>query len=145
MQIKTYSLSFIIGLLGFALLSQSCEYQPNYEEGPFLSPYLPKDRVTNTWIWSYYLDNETNLTGVYQDSMLMVKDDQTLKLCALGDTTQCREGNWHLVSKNLKLQLIFGEQARAYDIKLLEKREMWLDFSSTDSNLHVYWELVPFE
>ena len=113
----------------------------SYEEGPELSPFPVKYRVVKTWVWAYALENEQNLTGEKGDSIIQFRDDQIVRICDTLDN--CREGRWNLVRKKQKLQMIFGEVATAYDIRMLRRDEMWLYYEDPDSDLVIEWELVP--
>lgn len=126
------------------LLLSSCEtFEQKYVEGPIVSPYTAADRVTNTWVWAYHWVEGENLSGIYADSTLSLTEDQVVKIC--GPENGCREGTWRLISKKTKLQLIFGQEAVAYDIDMLKKEEMWLSLSNADSVNTVLWQLVSQE
>ncbi|MEL6133589.1 MAG: hypothetical protein AAFR59_09530, partial [Bacteroidota bacterium] len=63
--------------------------------------------------------------------------DRVVKICHTDGG--CREGKWGLVSKNARLNIIFGEKASAYDILMLKQNEMWLSFSENATTIE--WEL----
>ncbi|MEM7372013.1 MAG: hypothetical protein AAF587_25580 [Bacteroidota bacterium] len=128
-----FSLLFL-GLLGL----MSCV---EYPEGPQFSPWPVNLRVINTWVWGYALENEENLTGIMADSTIQFRDDNVLLICDLNDN--CREGRWNLVRKKTKLQMVFGDVATAYEIRLLRKDEMWLFYEDPDTKDVIEWELVP--
>jgi len=129
-------------LMALMTLLAGCEYN-KYTEGPTTSIFPAKDRVTRTWTWKLAEESGENLTGFLRDSTIVFDADQTVRICPDGSTEGCRVGEWALVTKNTKLNIIFGEQARAYDILLLKKNEMWLQFQ--EDNVDVYWELEPGE
>lgn len=130
-------LPLIVLLLGsFA----ACEYQ-KYEEGPTISVFTTQDRVTNSWRWKLALENDENRTGILRDSVISFLSDQTTTICLRTGEGSCVEGEWALVTKGTKLNLIFGQSARAYEILLLRKNEMWLRFQEDGEN--IYWELEP--
>lgn len=114
----------------------------SYEEGPQFSIFPATDRIANTWEWAAYIDNEVFRTGEWADSTIQFTDDNIVKVCA-GEA--CREGTWNLVRKGTKLQLIFGRQTTAYEIRMLRRNEMWLYFDDPDSDDIIEWELVPVE
>jgi len=126
----------LLSMLGFMLLA-ACS---RYEEGPSFSIWPAKDRIVNIWKWSLAVENGVNRTGELADSTIEFRDDEIVRICDLSDN--CREGSWNLVTKKQKLQLIFGQKATAYEIRLLKKSEMWLSFSDSDSIVRVEWELV---
>ncbi|MEM7654727.1 MAG: hypothetical protein AAF399_01250 [Bacteroidota bacterium] len=129
----------ILTLLASFLLSMvACT---TYEEGPDFSVFPVNYRVTNTWEWGYSLRNEENLTGEYADSTIQFRDDGVVRICDTLDN--CREGSWNLVRKRTRLQMIFGEQAVAYEIRMLRRDELWLSYQDPEDTLLVEWELVP--
>lgn len=113
-----------------------------YPEGPEYSLWPVRQRVLNTWTWSYALENGENNTGARADSTLELAADQTVRICAKGSDA-CRTGTWNLVRKQTKLQMIFDGRAVAYDIQRLLRQEMWL--SVEDNGVTYDWELVPAE
>lgn len=113
----------------------------DYPEGPEFSPWPVNMRVINTWVWGYALEDDRNLTGVMADSTIQFRDDNVLLICDLNNN--CREGSWNLVRKKTKLQMVFGQKATAYEIRLLRKDEMWLFYEDPDSKVVTEWELVP--
>lgn len=113
-----------------------------YEEGPEISIFPASDRISNTWEWAAYIDNEVFRTGEWADSTIQFTDNNIVRICA-GDA--CREGSWNFVRKRTKLQLIFGRQTIAYDIRMLRRNEIWLYFSDPDTSRVIEWELVPIE
>lgn len=120
------------------LLLSACEYN-KYPEGPSISIYTAKDRITNDWLWKLAEENGENRTGILRDSVLTFRDDQVATICPREGEGPCVEGEWALVTKRTKLNLIFGQQARAYEIDLLRKNEMWLRFEANGENIR--WEL----
>ena len=112
-----------------------------YEEGPDFSVLPVNYRVTNTWEWGYSLRNGLNLTGEYADSTIQFREDGVVRICDTMDN--CREGSWNLVRKKTRLQMIFGEQAIAYEIRMLRRDELWLYYQDPEDTLTVEWELVP--
>ena len=58
-------------------------------------------------------------------------------------TGNCIEGTWNLISKRSKLQLIYGDSAIAFDLKMLRNYELWMEFN--DSTTSITWELVDAE
>jgi len=134
-------LSLLFTLL-FLLSLLSCEIN-KYESGPNVSVFTPRERVTNTWRWKLALEGNENKTGILQDSTLTFTKDQVVKIC--GPDGGCREGSWDLVRKNTKINLIFGNNARAYDLELLKINEMWLRSDADGSSPSVEWDLVPVE
>ncbi|TAE46911.1 MAG: hypothetical protein EAZ89_19100 [Bacteroidetes bacterium] len=113
-----------------------------YPEGPELSPWPPSFRVVNTWKWAYALENGKNITADLQTTTIEFTEDQICRICK-GDS--CSEGTWNFVNKKEKLQLIFDNEARAYDIQMLRKVEIWLQYTDPDSSFSVQWELKPVE
>ena len=114
----------------------------SYEEGPEFSVWPVNQRVINTWTWGYSLQNDLNLTGEYADSLIEFTNEGIVRIC---DTTlqNCRQGTWNLVRKKSKLQMVFGEKATAYDIRMLRKDEMWLYYDDVDREVITEWELIP--
>lgn len=131
---------FLIALAATGVFFSGCDITTTFEEGPYVSLMTVEERVTNTWEWAYALEDSFNRTGELSDSTITFETDGTLKICNLEN--QCREGKWHLVSKKTKLNLLFGDQATAYDIIMLKKDEMWLR-SEEDAPVFISWELVP--
>ncbi len=126
------------------VVTLSCErIDPKYPEGPLISPFTSTNRVTNTWEWSYHWENGDNRSGEYADSTLILTEDNVVKICGEGDA--CREGAWQLISKRTRLQFIFGQEAKAYDIDMLRKNEMWLSYKNADSVNIEIWQLVGIE
>lgn len=124
-----------------ALLLGGCEYQ-KYPEGPFTSFLTAERRLERTWRWAIALEEGDNVTGILADSTIEFFDDKTVQICPLeGDS--CREGTWALVTRSSKLNLIFGEQAEAFDIQRLTQKEVYLQ--STETNVDTYWELDALE
>ncbi len=121
-------------------LSACQNWDRKYEEGPLVSPFPASHRAANTWKWAYFDDNGQNRSGEYADSTLVLGADNVAKICGPQDV--CREGTWRLISKREQLQLIFGNDAVAYDIQMLRRKEMWLSFSSADSTYELNWQLV---
>jgi len=122
------------------LLLSACEYN-KYPEGPSISIYTAKDRITNDWLWKLAEENGDNRTGILRDSVLTFRDDQVATICPREGEGPCVEGEWALVTKRTKLNLIFGRQARAYEIVLLRRNEMWLRFEENGESIR--WELEP--
>jgi hypothetical protein len=125
-------------LLGLLLLSTACEYN-KYPDGPQTTIFTANDRVTNEWRWKLALENGENRTGVLRDSILTFTSDQVLTICPRTGEGACTEGEWALVTKRSKLNLIFGNEARAYEILLLSKHEMWLSYVEDGEDIR--WEL----
>ncbi|MEL6694895.1 MAG: hypothetical protein AAFP89_01590 [Bacteroidota bacterium] len=123
-------------LVIFTLLVSSCEWN-KYDEGPLTSVIPAQDRVTNTWFWNLAIENGVNRSGELQDSTIQFTSDRIIKICHTDGG--CREGKWGLVSKNTRLNLIFGQEAKAYDILMLKQNEMWLSFSEDGQSTN--WEL----
>ena len=109
-----------------------------FDEGPDFSIWSVKNRLVNTWEWSYALENGTNRTGELEGTTIEFTDNNVVKICTGDDP--CQEGNWSLISKKQKLQLIFDQEAVAYDILMLRKNEIWLVF--TNDTQDIRWELV---
>lgn len=126
-----------LSLLTMLLLS-ACEYN-KYPEGPTISVHTAKDRITNDWLWKLAEENGDNRTGILRDSVLTFLDNQVATICPREGEGPCIEGEWALVTKRTKLNLIFGQQARAYEIVLLRKNEMWLRFEENGESIR--WEL----
>lgn len=133
---RTARYLLLVACLGSGLFWSACK---RYEEGPFLTVLSVEKRVTNTWKWSLAIEHDQNLTGVRADSTLTFEENGQVKVCG---EAACREGSWNLVTKKEKLQLIFGQQATAYDILLLKRNEMWLAFTDPASGAITRWELV---
>ena len=134
---------FSVLLLIIALGLTHCDYaNRRYEEGPVLSIYSAEDRVTNTWNWAYLLENDENISGVYQDSTITFEEGGEVKICG-GEN--CRTGTWQLISKKNQLQIIFGQKAIAYEIQLLKKNEIWLSYEDTVADFSTEWQLVEEE
>ena len=129
------SLVTLITLLFISFIFNGCG---RYEEGPDFSIWPVKDRVVNTWEWAYALENGQNMTGEREGSTIEFTKEEVVKICTAADV--CQEGDWNLISKKKKLQMIFNGEAVAYDILLLKKNEMWLHFSDTTGEIR--WELV---
>lgn len=130
--------SRLLLLCAGGLLLAACEYN-KYPEGPTTTVFTAKDRVTSDWRWKLALVNDENQTGLLRDSILTFNEDQTLSVCPREGEGACTEGEWALVTKRSKLNLIMGQQARAYEIELLRRDEMWLTFE--DDSLRIRWEL----
>lgn len=107
-----------------------------YEEGPEISFFQVEYRVENTWNWAYAFRDGVNLTGVLSDSTITFLATDTVKIC--GPDGGCRVGRWNLVDKKRKLQIIFGTEAIAYDIRLLTRKDLWLRYEDT---ILIDWEL----
>ncbi|WNJ16503.1 hypothetical protein [Pontibacter sp. G13] len=133
------SLSMRLGLL--LVLTAVMIGCKGYEEGPDASIFTVKDRVTNTWRWQANILDGTYRTAQWADSTIQFSDEHVVSICdAAGEG--CRTGAWDLVTKNSRLQLIFGATTEVYDIRYLSKTEMWLR-STNDTASVVEWELVP--
>lgn len=113
-----------------------------YEQGPDISFLPANQRVVNTWVWAYALENESNMTGIRADSLIEFRNDQVVRICDTSEVN-CREGRWNLVRNKEKLQMIFGQEAIAYDIRMLRYDEIWLFYEDPDTSLVIEWELVP--
>ena len=131
---------FFLIFLSFVLLGfWGCDIQTKYSEGPFMSVFPAKDRVINTWEWAYALEDGVNRTGERADSTIEFLADGAVKICHLEG--ECREGSWNLITKKTKLQLVFGQEAVAYDIFMLKEKEMWLRYIQEEDTVRE-WELV---
>lgn len=125
-------------LLGLLLLSAGCT---TYPEGPEFSPFSARYRATNTWKWAYEEVGGANLTGERSGSTIQFADSGEVRICNAADS--CAVGEWNLISKNTKLQMIFDGKAVAYEIELLSRVEMWLRYDDPDTGIQTRWELVP--
>ncbi|MEO0472111.1 MAG: hypothetical protein AAF206_20970 [Bacteroidota bacterium] len=139
---KHFGHPFLPGcLLMLCLGLVSCSDDPKYPEGPDASIYTARQRVTNLWEWSLVLDDNTALTGIYADSTIEFTNDDVVRICDLEGN--CREGEWSLVSKRTRLQMIFGRKTEVFDIRMLRKNEMWLRMGTDSSTID--WELRSVE
>ncbi|MEZ4825312.1 MAG: hypothetical protein R3C61_03315 [Bacteroidia bacterium] len=130
----------LLATITLMIIFSGCDVTTTFDEGPYVSLYTVEDRVTNTWEWAYALQDGYNRTGELADSTITFAQDGTLSIC--NSEGSCREGSWHLISKKTKINMIFGDQATAYDIIMLKKDEMWLR-SEKDALVDISWELVP--
>ncbi len=119
-------------------LAPGCEYK-KYPEGPLTTVYLPQDRIVNTWRWALALESGGNTTGILNDSTIQFRDDNMVLICPKDGEGECREGTWALVTRNTKLNIIFGTTAQAFDIQRLTRSQAYLMSAETDSD--TYWEL----
>lgn len=126
-------------LLLFVICLSSCDYR-KYNDGPYFSVYPTENRLANTWNWQLAILDDEPLTGQYSDSTITFVDDATVQICNMEGN--CREGEWSLVSKRTRLQLIFGQETQLFDIQMLKRNEIWLRTAVGDSAI-VEWELVP--
>ncbi len=131
----------IICLCLCSVLLLRCDYR-KYDEGPFLSVFPTEDRLAGSWQWQLALEANVPLTGVYADSTITFSETGSVSIC--DQENNCREGQWSLVSRRSRLQMIFGTQTELYDIKMLKRKEVWLQ-QSLDGSLQVEWELIPQE
>ena len=128
------------------LLLVGCSH--NYEEGPFLSVFPPKDRLARDWNWSLArttADGVTlNQSNRLTNNTLSIRDDGTWAESRYGIS-----GTWELVSKKQELNFIFNPSgdslgvnadAVAFDIRQLTKKNLWLGFQ--DSAKVLEWQLV---
>jgi len=141
---KTLNKFFLLPLFLLGMIVSGCTWLGwgKYDDGPAVSMIPVEARVRNTWKWSYAIENGENKTGDLANSTLEIATNDVLKICE-GDS--CKEGTWNLVTKNAKLQFIFGaDDDIAYDIKYLKNKEMWLQHNDSSGNV-IYWELVDVE
>lgn len=131
-------------ILLFALLLTACT--DKYAEGPQLSVFSAKQRVTGQWEWAIA---RTIRQGQEVNNSLLFTND-TLNFQVDGTVTDSRynlTGEWDLISKNTEINLLFGNQADtigipgaiAFQIKRLLKQEMWLEFA--DDSTTIEWQL----
>lgn len=139
----------VLALYGLAiifLLQLGCNRQ--YEEGPFLSVFLAKDRLARDWNWVLArrtTDGVTeNLTNLLTNSTLTINEDGTWQESRYGTS-----GGWGLISKKRELNIVFeptGDSlgipspALAFDIRQLTKQDLWLVFE--DSVEILEWQLI---
>jgi hypothetical protein len=136
--------TFACGALCLWILFSSCEGGlQRYDDGPAVSFYTAKNRITNTWSWSLAIENGLNRTGLRADSSLILTEEEIVRICPVDSSESCREGRWNFTTKKRKLQLIFGQQADAFDILRLTKNEMWLSLNDSVNNRQIRWELKP--
>ncbi|MEL6650609.1 MAG: hypothetical protein AAFQ87_07400 [Bacteroidota bacterium] len=130
-----------IALCLCALILMRCDYR-KYDEGPFFSVFPTERRLSGTWEWQLAVEEQEALTGFYADSTITFAEDGVVRICNLENN--CREGEWSLVSRRRRLQMIFGQQTELYDIQMLKREEVWLQ-QTEGGNLILEWELVPQE
>ena len=123
-------------LLSF-LLIMGCK---KYTEGPGLTPWPVKTRITNTWTWDYCVKGVTNFTDVYQDSIIQFNKDFTFSIC---DTMgHCNSAKWNFTTHKQQLQLVYPDSAIAFTILRATTNELWLQrLVSGNASQTVRWEL----
>jgi hypothetical protein len=131
---------FSLTMVALGLMCSGCEYR-KYPEGPVTSVIPAKDRLANTWRWALAVRDDENRTGILNDSTIEFRSGGEVLICPEGGF-DCREGNWALVTRRSKLNLIFGDSAQTFDIERLTRDEVYLRSSEGEA---VYWELSPVE
>lgn len=130
---------FLLCLCSTLLLR--CDYR-KYDEGPFFSIYPTEGRLAGSWQWQLALTADQPLTGLYADSTITFSETGSVSVCDLENN--CRDGSWSLVSRRTRLQMIFGAKTELFDIRMLTRKEIWLQ-QSVDGSLQLEWELIPIE
>ena len=140
---------FLTLCMGILILLGACDDR-KYEEGPFLSIWPAKDRIEGKWQWA--IARETQSGEVVNWSLRFEGD--TLEFKADGTVTDSRygvEGSWTLISKKNEINILLGDKsdslrvapAIAFDIRLLKRNEMWLEF--LDDSTRIEWQLKSLD
>eukprot|EP00389_Voromonas_pontica_P008456 GDKH01012828.1.p1 GENE.GDKH01012828.1~~GDKH01012828.1.p1 ORF type:complete len:156 (+),score=9.91 GDKH01012828.1:1-468(+) len=131
------------GLLGvlFTGAIVSCK---KYEDGPDISLIPRKERVANTWIFAYAVEDGQNVSQNFDQYELYMNTDGDATLDAnyqvFGvDTETTTNGTWTFQNdqENLRLDFEDDSQDGVYEIKRLTSDELWLKDVSRDLEIHL--------
>ncbi|MDD5570277.1 MAG: hypothetical protein PHD97_03880 [Bacteroidales bacterium] len=131
--LKVLTILFLATLVSFT----GCK---KYDEGPLISPFSKKMRLTNKWCIDKVIENGVDVTSAwvtaYSDSYSIEfkKDNSTTETWANNAMTT---GTWQFISKKEKLAIssvnATSHATKDYTIKRLTNNELWLiDESEAD-------------
>lgn len=141
MKTKLKTGKILTTLFAAGLLMTSCE---KYEDGPAISLTPRKERVANTWIISYALEDGENVSSQYDQYELYLTADGDAQLDAsytsFGITySAASDGTWIFSNdeKNIKFDFEDDAQDGEYEILRLSSNELWLKDISQNLELHL--------
>lgn len=135
---------FIIISACFLISFNSCK---KYEEGPLLSLYSKKKRLTGQWIFISVSYNEIDSTSNYFQSVVIFNETGTL---IYGDQKEndiiAIAGKWELVEKKEKLRLSLDSSLHPFyegdwTIKRFNYYDLWIEITDSMHN-NIRWELL---
>lgn len=124
------------------LITSACS--PAYPDGPSMSIYSVRNKITNKWKWALIRQDAENQTGKYVNYTIEFKKDGSFAICE--NDQNCKYGLWTVPGKKKAfINFIYPEKDSAKELNVIRLNRNAITLETTglgtkDSN-YVKWEL----